>query len=77
MPPTDEVLDLWEDHKLEYMWLDHQMMICVQPIMRRGQHTMLPDKRILQLREVKLCGYDLPYHEKQCPSSRWMSCYMP
>jgi len=52
MPPTDEVLDLRENHKLEYMWLDHQVTICVQPIMRRGQHTMLPDKRIIQLREV-------------------------
>jgi len=62
MPPTDEVPDLREDHKLEYMWLDHQMTICVKPIMRHGQHTMLPDKRILQLREVKLCGYYLPYH---------------
>jgi len=36
MPPTDEMPDLREDHKLEYMWLDHQMTICVQLIMHHG-----------------------------------------
>ena len=50
MPPTDEMPDLREDHKLEYVLLDCQITICMQPIMHHGQHTMLPDKRILQLR---------------------------
>jgi len=49
MPPTDEVPDLREDHKLQYMWLE-QMTICVQLIIRHRQHAMLSDKRILQLR---------------------------
>jgi len=63
MPLTEEVLDLREDHKLEYMWLDHQMTICVQLIICHQQHTMLPDKRVLQLcRQMCHCSHF--FHKK-------------
>ena len=77
MPLTDEVPDLREDHKPVYVvgppdddmcatnnasWAAYHASRQENPPTVQTNVSLFP----FFSQEVKLCGYDLPYHEQQC-----------